>query len=418
MSDLLVVESLVNGCQAERGLLAKENVLRQHAQLKDLIRLVYDPYQVFGITSTVVKKHMKRYTGQHSPLGSLHELLESLCEGVRSHAVLERCIDFIQTYGHQDIVLSAIDKDLRLRLGVASINKVFPMLIPQFAVALGHPADAQRTYDLRRYHISRKLDGVRTLVVCADDGVNIYSRAGHVFPETIKQLVPIREQFKDFKHMVFDGEMCTDNMDFNMVNAIMNPRAKKGVEDDVKLVYHVFDWIPLKTFQRGEGPPTWSIRQAQLEKILPVCECVQIVEQMAYSESRLETQMKMAAELGWEGLILRRDTNYRGKKCNDILKFKLVFDDDFEILEATTSMQTEPTSSRLAEALEHVRVSLNGDPVWVGGGFTWEERLYYASHLDELVGKGITVQHNGETQDRTGKRSLRHPRKKMIGRVA
>ena len=45
----------------------------------------------------------------------------------------------------------------------------------------------------------------------------------------------------------------------------------------------------------------------------------------------------------------------------------------------------------------------------VGSGFKDEERIYYANHPDEIIGKIITIKYKEETKSKDGNNSLQFP---------
>jgi len=77
-------------------------------------------------------------------------------------------------------------------------------------------------------------------------------------------------------------------------------------------------------------------------------------------------------------------------------------------------MQMGPGSTEPELALEHVGISHKGNRVWVGSGFSWEQRKEYAENPKQLIGMFATVLHNGESQNKQGLFSLRHPRVKEL----
>lgn len=415
------------------------------APIKDLIRDIYDPFQRFGVTRANVdrrEKSLHMLPPTRKPRGrppslsrmapfapyqpmpdTLHELIQLLSERtIRGYEALDTCIEFIHRHEeHRDVILRALQKDLSIRVGVKMVNEVFPFLVPTFSCALSLSWDDHQAFyqsHQNQFYISRKLDGIRCLIVCQNGQVKAFSRSGHMFPDTITPLQPVLAQFAHQEDGVFDGEMGVVDAQhkeyFNEANSIMTPSTKKSKElpKNKWLCYFAFDWIPLAEFQAGEGKLKWSERQKQLRDRLPLSASIKLLEQ--YPASEMDYCWEEAQEKGWEGLIVRLDTGYKGKKSRDMLKRKLTFDEEFIIEEATLSEQMSPDSCEKVPALEHVGITVQGCRVWVGSGFTWAERLDYARRQHELIGWTITVQHNGLTKNQQGGVALRHPRKKAL----
>lgn len=435
--DLVVLTELIRACQSIASTNERVDVFRQHGQtIKTLLALIYDPFQKFHVTSKNLLKFEKTAGTNVGPprSSSLEGLLLALAEGqVTGHAALRECLAFIRSQApvHRDSILAAINKDLKIRVGVNLVNKVFPLLVPVFSCALSHPVEKHQAFyekNKDRWFISRKLDGCRCMFVRQGGTTTAYSRSGHVYPAHIEGLSEFLQQFRDVADLpegyVVDGEMgVVDGSDkefFNVANSIMNPKAavdaKKRAPSLLKpgqyLCYFAFDLIPLPTFKAGHGGPKWSVRQKLLKEHLPLNRQIRWLEQ--HPASSMEALWGQVEAQGWEGLILRLDTDYDGKKTRNMLKMKQQADEEFVIQEATSSVQMPPDSTVPTLALEHVGIDYKGRRVWVGSGFTWEQRLVYANQPQALLGKQITVKHYGETTDKTGQFSLRHPSVKQL----
>lgn len=139
-----------------------------------------------------------------------------------------------------------------------------------------------------------------------------------------------------------------------------------------------------------------------------------------YTPEGLEAAKETAADLGWEGLMLRRDAPYKGGRTNDLLKVKAFLDQEFEVI----GTDTGPFRAIINGKEEELQVMTNvcielvvdGKPyeVSVGSGFTIEERQKYFNDPSLIVGKRITVKYFGVTQNKSGDYSLRFPIFKCI----
>ncbi|WWD20017.1 hypothetical protein CI109_104490 [Kwoniella shandongensis] len=132
----------------------------------------------------------------------------------------------------------------------------------------------------------------------------------------------------------------------------------------------------------------------------------------------MEEMVKRAADEGWEGLILRADEGYKGKRSTDIRKFKKWQDAEYLVKSLDTSKMRLSINGIFAEheAMSNVWIEHDGHPVSVGSGFTAEQRLRYSRNPEQIVGKMMTVEYFSESEKvgREGKRSLRFPRCKMV----
>ncbi|WRT69371.1 uncharacterized protein IL334_006355 [Kwoniella shivajii] len=136
----------------------------------------------------------------------------------------------------------------------------------------------------------------------------------------------------------------------------------------------------------------------------------------------VEGMVERAAREGWEGIILRKDEGYRGKRSNDIRKFKKWLDAEYQVLALDTSSMRLSINGTFGEheALANVWIEHEGHRVSVGSGFTADQRIKYAKNPEQIVGKWITVEYFSESDsmERSQKgnkgKSLRFPRIKMV----
>lgn len=433
-SNLQKLHELVQKCASISSTKERCATFQEYGMdIKPLLCIIYDEYRKFHVTSSSILKHEKKYvaTGEHD---SLFELLTDLTENkLTGHDALNACLTFIKrNESYRETILKAINKDLKIRVGVSLVNQAFPMLVPTFSCALAHPLEKhQAFFDKNRaqFSISRKLDGCRCMFICEDGKVTAYSRSGHVYPNHIEGLQYFLGQFKPITG-VLDGEMGVVDESgkeyFNIANALMNPNAKMpdGKEKASKnlklapnqyLCYFAFDLIPLSTFKSGQGPPVFVQRQEMLQEALKglVNDRIRILPQE--SHKKMDEMWNEAETKEWEGLMLRMNTEYDGKKTRSMLKRKRQDDDEYKIEAANASMQMGPSSTEPELALENVQIKHKGNLVSVGSGFTWELRKQYSENPNQLVGMYITVCHNGESKNsKTKEYSLRHPRVKAL----
>ncbi|WWD04045.1 hypothetical protein V865_002108 [Kwoniella europaea PYCC6329] len=149
---------------------------------------------------------------------------------------------------------------------------------------------------------------------------------------------------------------------------------------------------------------------------------VRDLKQIKVSDAEVEEMVERAAREGWEGIILRKDEGYKGKRSTDIRKFKKWLDSEYTVRSLDTSSMRLSVDGVFGEyeALANVWIEHDGHPVSVGSGFTAEQRIRYARHPEQIVGKMITVEYFSESEsmerDRKGKgkKSLRFPRVKVV----
>ena len=185
---------LIEECKKCKGAKTLIPTIRKFgAEIQPLIQIVWDPYQKFHVTGRSLTTHFPCTTPE-KPADSLYHLLTGLVDGSlgSGNNAINVCLHFIEQHSEfKDIILKAIDKDFKIRVGSKLLNKAFPMLIPEFSCALGYHFDDHQTFfadNMVHFLASRKLDGVRCIFVCRDGVCTAMSRSGHEYPRSIPGL--------------------------------------------------------------------------------------------------------------------------------------------------------------------------------------------------------------------------------------
>ena len=121
--------------------------------------------------------------------------------------------------------------------------------------------------------------------------------------------------------------------------------------------------------------------------------------------------MEKSKKGGWEGLMLRKNTTYKGKRSTDILKVKQMFDEEYVVVDLENDLHRVIVDGTEIEEmmLKNVIIEHKGNRVQVGSGFSHEQRRHYFKNPNEILGKQITVQYFEETTNKNGTHSLRFP---------
>jgi len=122
--------------------------------------------------------------------------------------------------------------------------------------------------------------------------------------------------------------------------------------------------------------------------------------------------------MSWEGIMIRKNTTYKGKRSNDILKCKKFIDDEYIVKNIETGpfrvIDKVTKKEKTIDTMTNVIIEHKGNEVSVGSGFSLDQRDKYFNNPTDIIGKEITVQYFEESQDKTGKFSLRFPVCKVI----
>ncbi len=394
--------------------LDKKKVLAKYPEMKKLLAEVYNPFKQYYITSKTIQKNNALTSDKHPQ--DIFELLILLnSRTVTGHEAIGTVNNFIKVNNqYEQIIYNIIDKDLKCRTGIKIINDVFPKLIPTFEVALANNfKDISHRIDVTEYYASHKLDGCRCITSIDDQGeITFYSREGKEF-ETLGLL---RQEIKkmNLRNVILDGEICivddSGNEDFQGIMKLI--KRKDFTIPNPK--YLVFDQIKYEDFYNQYSDTIMSERQEYLRRTLQRYSGNYIaqVEQIKIRSIEHLTELTQSAyDNNWEGLILRKDTIYEGKRSNSLLKVKKMEDAEYIVkdIEIGPFRIIEDGIEKTIETLSAVIIEHKGNTVSVGSGFSLAQRKEYYNNPDKIIGKTITVQYFEETQNQNGSYSLRFP---------
>jgi len=218
---------------------------------------------------------------------------------------------------------------------------------------------------------------------------------------------------------VFDGEIClvdeNGNEDFQGVMKQLR-RKDHQIENPA---FMIFDMLYKPHFDNQKGEPILSQRLNALRGFLTgrfiTSNILRYTEQFVIlGDEHLENWIQMAADNNWEGVMLRKDCGYEGKRTKNLVKVKKFFDAEYEVLDADYDKHevVRDGRSETIEMLAQVWIEHKGHQVKVGSGFTQDQRIQYMT--DNIIGKLITVQYFEETHNDKGGISLRFPTVKHI----
>ena len=402
---------------------AKLEILKKWSNDEFLLKVfkyTYNHFKKYGVHTKVLKKN-KDLIAPQNMYSDLFQLLDDLAErNITGHAAVQAVNAFTKdlTEDQTAIVHNILDRDLRMGASITSILKVVPNIVPTFKVALAHPYDPKRVdFTTERWFGSRKLDGVRC--ICRKEGNNIsfYSRNGKEF-ETLGRIA--EDIAKLPGNFVLDGEVCiVDNNGKEDFQGIMKEiRRKNHTIENPKFL--IFDCLTLDEFDTQTGTTPLYDRSVRVP-IQTVWEgnfdTLTVIDQvLIHSEEEFSEMAKDAENEGYEGIMIRKNIPYEGKRSHNLLKVKKFYDAEYKVLEAHNGIirWIENGQQIEKECLSSIVIEHKGCRVSVGSGFSKEQREYYYENPQDLIGKTVTIQYFEESQNQMGGYSLRFPVVKHI----
>ena len=419
MTDFQLISDFVEASNATNSNSDKLEVLKtytQYASVCKVLNYTYDAYKQYGVTSANCKKNSD-LMGHPNTYGSLFTLLDDLnnrvCTGHTAIANVNRFVH--ENFIYKDLIFNIIDRNLKTRSTASMINKVKPGLIPTFDVALAKAFDEKTQKKVNwedRWFVSRKLDGVRCLTVIDASGEpKFFSRQGKEFLTLDHLKLDIKAL--GLKNTVLDGEVCIVDQNGNEDFAGIIKEIKRKDHTIVKPYYWMFDMLSMEDFNSKTSEVTFGQRitdllDLSLGKGLTL---IGVLPQEICNDQIFSAMMAQSKANGWEGLMLRKDAAYKGKRSDEILKVKQMFDDEYIVVDLENDVHRVIVDGAEVEELmlKNVIIEHKGNQVRVGSGFSHEQRRHYFANPNEILGKQITVQYFEESQSKSGEYSLRFP---------
>jgi len=427
--DFDYVEGMVRDLRATSSTKDKEGIILDYCGhnsaaasfAKKILLYTYHPLWQYNVTSDNLKKK-NHLVARKNEYKNFFDLLDNLKHRkITGHDAIAAVNSFIEHYSeYEELIHCIIDKDLKTRAGDKIINKAIPNHIPEFSVALADKYEPKLVDWKDGWYVSRKIDGARCIAIVDSDGdTTFYSRTGKEFDT----LGVVADGIKALgvTDVVFDGELClvddNGNEDFQGVMK----QLKKKDHTIPNPSFKIFDMISHDEFynKKGEKNRPYSIRLANLTEIMTKneCPCLTLLEQvLVHNDEHFAEWTKRGNDYGWEGVMLRADEPYKGKRSKDLLKVKKFFDDEYEVIDTEMGPFRYVLDGKEHEEtmLSCVMIQHKGYTVRVGSGFTIDQRQDLYKHPNKILGNQITVQYFEETKNQDGGISLRFPTFKYL----
>mgnify|MGYP002630603215 CR=1 FL=1 len=426
-TDFQILQDFVEASNATNSNTDKLEVLKTYTQYESVKKALYYTYNTFkqyGVTSANCKKNSD-LMGHSNTYGDFFLLLDDLsnrvCTGHTAIANVNRYVQENKQY--EDLIFNIIDRNLKTRSTASMINKVLPGLIPTFDVALAKAYDEKTQKKVKwsdGWFVSRKLDGCRCICIIDGNGEpKFFSRAGNEFL-TLDNLKPSIRQL-GLINTVLDGEICMIDANGNEDFTSIIKEIKRKDHTIEQPHYYIFDHLTIKEFESKVSTTKFSQRIANIESIVPDgLRGVSVLDQFICADDMFVSLLEHSKKEGWEGLMLRKDTTYKGKRSDEVLKVKQMHDAEYVVVDLENDVHRVIVDGAEVEEemLKNVIIEHKGNRVHVGSGFSHDQRRHYFANPNEILGKQITVQYFEESQSKSGEFSLRFPVIKAVYETA
>lgn len=403
------IERFVSAMNEKNTVSHKKRILETYKSNKNIIKLLFYVYSediLFHCTSSAIKK----YRCHSSPISSeplpLFDVLDNLKNRtVTGNEALRLASTFLaQNINGEEMFYRIIDKNLKIRVQRKIIEQVIPNLFPKFHVSL---ANSYKPHLVQhgQWFISRKLDGVRCIVHVDRNKaqVHCYSRMGKLFHTLNKLKEEILKNLNRFTtNLYLDGEIVQFGSDGkDHFKAVMKNIHRKNFTMENPL-FHIFDCITEDDFHCGVSSITFSQRQQSLEHLFQGAKLQYCNVVCQYPFDSLEFLLEKMKQQNWEGLMVRKDGPWEGKRSNSLLKIKTMQDEEFRVLELEMGpfRYLDRTIGQEKEKITLASVVIDYHGTRVGSGFSMEERDEFYRHPERLLHKMIVVQYFEKTESK------------------
>lgn len=320
--------------------------------------------------------------------------------------IYNTCAEFTDEY---EFYCQMVTKKYRLGCDKKLVNAAIPNLIPTWDIQQAFPlSDKNEPKDGELFFLSQKLNGNNAGYV---DG-SLISRQGKYF-KGLNHIISDIDKLS-FKDMFFNGELIRKNIDnlsddenFQIGTGIIN-------SDDMDkscIKFVIYEMFPKEEFYSGESKLKYGKRREvyldplakEIEELgLENIEVVSVVYK-GTDKSKISELLEWANGNGWEGLMLNKDTKWKNKRNNGILKVK-----SFKSADILCTGVVEG-DGKYKNMLGLIKCDYKGFELGVGSGFNDSQRKYYWEHPEEIVGKIVQIKFKGETKNKQGGLSVQFP---------
>ena len=303
-----------------------------------------------------------------------------------------------------------ITKSIKLGCDKKVVNSVIPGLIPTFEIQQAYPlSEKNEPKDGEWFALSQKLNGNN----CSYYKGKLISRQGKEF-KGLQHIIDDIEKLPNHENFFFNGELMRKNTDnisddqnFQIGTGIINSEN----EDKSCIYFNIYEVLPIEEFEKGESKLTYKNRRHDVLNPLSIAiyraglENISVIPIIyeGTDKSKIKELLKEFDSKGFEGLMLNKDTKWKNKRNNGILKVKSFKHADILCKDVVEG------DGKYKGTLGLIKCDYKGYELGVGSGFTDEQRDYYWNNKEEIIGKIVQIKYKCETKNKQGSLSVQFP---------
>ena len=364
------------------------------------------------ITGLSAKKIKKKVIKSEYILPTFEDVMKYLAQ---NNTGTDNDISMIQAFLNEhdedrEFYEQMITKSFRLGADSKVVNSVIPGLIPTFEIQQAYPlSEKNEPKDGEWFALSQKLNGNN----CSYYKGKLISRQGKEF-KGLQHIIDDIEKLPNHENFFFNGELMRKNTDnisddqnFQIGTGIINSEN----EDKSCIYFNIYEVLPIEEFEKGESKLTYKNRRHDVLNPLSIAiyraglENISVIPIIyeGTDKSKIKELLKEFDSKGFEGLMLNKDTKWKNKRNNGILKVKSFKHADILCTDVVEG------DGKYKGTLGLIKCDYKGYELGVGSGFTDEQRDYYWNNKEEIIGKIVQIKYKCETKNKQGSLSVQFP---------
>ena len=401
LNNLLIDIKQTQSLNAKKALIKIALESHYGESVKLLLRHLYDPQITTGISKTSWNKATPNidYPFQLN-VKSILDYLHSNNSGKQETVNFMKGFDYCNP-GVNFLTYSIVTKDINIGISRGTVEKFIE--IPKFEIMLGVRPELDDIDWNREFILTQKLDGVNLTCFKRGTDIKFFTRQG----KEVFGLGVLAREYLPFSDGVYFGEAIYDGPAKDRKELFrLTAGELSQKKPDKRILHYLFDYVSLQEWDSNQFICPYNKTYSHLSEIIQKASGnkIKIVPFVYKGHSKKEALqcLEKAKSQGWEGLVLRYCSSvYQKERSKDFVKLKPQATLDLRIIGFKEYKHPHLLGSFI--------VDYKGFPVNVGSGFTLEQRQEFWNNKDSLLGKIVEVQYLDESEDKNGKKSLRHP---------
>lgn len=400
---LIDIVNLLGACNTDKG---KKQIIFENKDnecFTKMLDIVYNPKNNLQLTDFKLPLEKGDNT--------VEDIIDDIDYLINGAYTGNSAIDFITNLAkqcdieNQKLLQKIIRKNLRIDLGVKTINSVLPNFIPSLPYMRCALLNDKTIKNINfPCFIQTKLDGQYMSIVVSKTDVKFVSRTGtnYIFNDKfIKRFKPIQDIISDETIMLIGEALVVDEENVVLPreegNGIINKASELNMtisSDEVNSIRFVlWDIINLTEFKNGQYNVPYKTRFENLRNLPDIAGCSIVYTNIVNNLTEAYDEYYKLISLYEEGAIIKDFNNiFKDTTSNTQLKMKTRFQVELKIIGFNNGKPGTQFEKGLGSLIcESSDKSLVVD---VGTGFKDNDRKEIFKNIDNIIGKIVTVEAN------------------------